>query len=59
MRVAIERIVRLELENECLKRENAELLQQLVVWQYIAHIRGLSDLELNKALPGIDRGKTD
>jgi hypothetical protein len=59
MRVAIERIARLECENERLKRENTELLQQFVVWQYNAHIHGLSDRELNKALPRIDRGQTD
>ncbi len=59
MRVAIERIARLERENERLKRENTELLQQFVVWQYNAHIRGLSAHELNKALPGIDRGQTE
>lgn len=59
MRVAIERIARLERENERLKRENTELLQQFVVWQYNAHIHGLSDRELSKALPGIDRGITD
>lgn len=59
MRVAIERIARLERENERLKSENTELLQQYVVWQYNAHIHGLSDRDLNKSLPGIDRGKTD
>lgn len=37
MRVAIERINRLEQENERLKRENAGLLQQFVVWQYNAY----------------------
>lgn len=57
MRVAIERIARLERENERLKRENMELLQQYVVWQYNASIHGLNDRELNKALPGIDRGR--
>lgn len=59
MRVAIERIARLERENERLKRENTELLQHYVVWQYNAHIHGLSERELNKALPGIDRGQTE
>jgi hypothetical protein len=48
MGVAIERIARLERENERLKRENSELLQQFIVWQYNAHIHGLSD-----------RGQTD
>ncbi len=59
MRVAIERIARLERENERLKLENTELLQQFVVWQYNAHVHGLSDRELTKALPKIDRGQTD
>lgn len=59
MRVAIERIARLERENERLKRENSELLQQFVVWQYNAHIHGLSERELRKGLPKIDRGQTD
>ncbi len=59
MRVAIERIARLERENERVKRENIELLQQFVVWQYNAHVHGLSDQELQKALPKIDRGQTD
>lgn len=59
MRVAIERIARLERENERLKRENSELLQQFVVWQYNAHIHGLSDRDLGKALPKIDRGQTE
>ncbi len=59
MRVAIERIARLERENERLNRENTELLQQFVVWQYNAHIHGLSDRELRKALPKVDRGQTD
>lgn len=59
MKIAVERITRLESENERLKRENRELLQQFVVWQYNAHIRGLSDHDLNRSLPGIDRGRTD
>jgi hypothetical protein len=59
VRVAAERIARLEHENDRLKRENRELLEQFVVWQYNAHIQGLTDRDLNKALPGIDRGQTD
>ena len=59
MRIAIERIARLERENERLKRENRELLQQFVVWQYNAHIHGLSDRELKRPLPIIDRGQTN
>lgn len=59
MRVAMERIMRLETENERLKRENWDLLQEFIVWQYNAHVHGLTARELNKALPGIDRGQTD
>lgn len=59
MRVAVERINRLEKENERLKRENAELLQQFVVWQYNAYAHGVSEHVLSRPLPSIDRGKTD
>lgn len=59
IRVAVERINRLEQENGRLKQENANLLQQFVVWQYNAYAHGLSEHELNKALPMIDRGQTD
>jgi hypothetical protein len=58
MRVAMERIARLTVENERLSRENNHLLEQFVVWQYNAHIKGLSDADLNRALPSIDRGNT-
>ena len=59
MRVAVERINRLEQENERLKRENAELLQQFVTWQYNAYAHGLDNRLLNKQLPAIDRGQTE
>lgn len=59
MRVAVERINRLEQENERLKWENAGLLQQFVVWQYNAYAHGLNDHLLNRPLPSIDRGQTD
>jgi len=59
IKIAGQRIERLERENERLKRENNELLQQFVTWQYNAHIRGLSDTDLNRSLPSIDRGQTD
>lgn len=58
MRVATERIARLENENARLKDENRRLLEQFVVWQYNAHVRGMSDHDLNRALPSIDRGNT-
>ena len=58
MRVAMQRIARLKIENDRLTRENNCLLEQLVVWQYNAAIRGLSRGDLNRALPGIDLGNT-
>jgi len=59
LKSAAERIARLENENGRLKHENDLLLEQFVVWQYNAHIHGLTDVDLNRALPGIDRGNTE
>ncbi len=59
MQVAIERIARLTQENERLVKENSMLLEQFIVWQYNAHVRGLSDRDLNKALPRVDLRKTE
>lgn len=59
IRVAAQRIARLERENERLNRENRELLQQFTVWQYNAIVKGLTKNDLNKALPRIDRGNTE
>lgn len=56
--IAAQRIERLTRENERLKRENTELLEQFVVWQYNAHAKGLTEHDLNQVLPGIDRGQT-
>lgn len=58
LRVAAERIARLEAENQRLKKELAILREQFVVWQYNAHVKGLTNLDLNRALPTIDRGQT-
>jgi hypothetical protein len=56
---ALQRLERLENENARLKRENRELLEQFVVWQYNAYARGLSDVDLNRPLPSIDRDSTN
>lgn len=56
---AAQRIERLQNENERLKRENQELLEQFVVWQYNAYVNGLTDVDLNKPLPSIDRERTE
>lgn len=58
LRAAGERIARLENENKRLVSENNLLLQQFVVWQYNAFTRGISERDLNRPLPEIDRGKT-
>lgn len=59
LRVAAERIARLEAENLRLKKEQAMLREQFVVWQYNAHLRGLTSVDLNRSLPTIDRGQTE
>ncbi|MEV8470507.1 hypothetical protein [Ralstonia sp. UNC404CL21Col] len=59
IRIAAERIARLENENARLRRENSALLQQFVVWQYNAYAMGILDRDLNRALPKIDRGTTE
>jgi hypothetical protein len=56
LRAAAERIRRLEAENTRLHRQNDALLQQFVVWQYNAHLKGMSEQELNRALPEVDLG---
>lgn len=58
IKAAAERLTRLEAENERLKQENENLLEQFVRWQYNAYARGLSDRDLNAPLPMIDRGNT-
>jgi predicted RNase H-like nuclease (RuvC/YqgF family) len=59
LKSAIQRIERLQNENERLARENRELLEQFVIWQYNAHVKGLTDFDLNKPMPSIDRSPTN
>lgn len=56
MKAAAERLERLEAENERLRQENEKILEQFVRWQYNAYARGLSERDLNRPLPTIDRG---
>lgn len=58
VQTALDRIARLTAENERLQMENSRLLEQFVVWQYNAHVRGLTAAQLNAPLPAIDRGQT-
>lgn len=55
---AREKISRLEAELFRLKAENNALLCQFVVWRYNAYARGISDVDLNKPLPVVNRGRT-
>jgi hypothetical protein len=59
MRIAMERIARLTVETQRLTRENNGLLEQFVVWQYNAHVRGMSQADLNRPLPAVDLGNTE
>lgn len=58
VQTALDRIARLTAENERLQMENSRLLEQFVVWQYNAHVRGLTAAQLNAPLPALDRGQT-
>lgn len=52
------RIVRLEAENQRLEAENQRLLEQFVVWAYNAHTRGLDKGFLSQPLPRVNRDQT-
>jgi hypothetical protein len=59
LKIAADRISRLENEVEILKRKNDALLEQFVIWQYNVYKHGLKDHQLNQPLPRIDRDITD
>lgn len=59
LKIAGERISRLEAEISALKRENSLLLEQFVRWQYNASNAGIHESQLNKPLPRIDRERSD
>ena len=58
MRIALEKIERLESENRRLESENQRLLEQFAKWAYNAHARGLGYEFLSNPLPGVNRGQT-
>jgi len=51
LKIAQNRIERLEEENARLKREQTALLAQFMVWQYNAYSRNISMEELNRPMP--------
>lgn len=55
MELALQRVDKLEAENERLKLENTRLLEQFVRWAYNANTRGLDANFLNQPLPPIRR----
>jgi len=55
---ALERISRLEAENQRLQAENERLLEQFARWAFNAYVRGIGESELNRPLPDIDRRQT-
>jgi len=59
LQLTLDRLARIEAENERLKRENATLLEQFVRWTYNAGLKGLTLDLLNRPLPAIHRGQTD
>ena len=59
LRIASDRIARLENENDMLRKKNKALLEQFVIWQYNAHKYGIKEHQLNEPLPRIDRERTE
>jgi hypothetical protein len=58
LQAALERIARLEGENERLESENQRLLGQFACWAYNAHTRGLDHAFLSRPLPSVNRDQT-
>jgi len=59
LKIAAARIASLEAENQELKEQNRLYKQMFTIWQYNAYKYGLSETQLNEALPRIDRERTD
>jgi hypothetical protein len=55
---SLERISRLEAENQRLQAENERLLEQFARWAFNAYVRGIGESELNRPLPEINRRQT-
>lgn len=59
LQVALERIARLEVENQRLAAENNSLLEQFARWAYNAQTRSLTKEILNSPLPEVDRERSE
>jgi hypothetical protein len=58
LQVALERIARLEGENQRVRMENNSLMEKFATWAYNAHSRGLDEKFLSQPLPAVDRATT-
>ncbi|NNA26926.1 hypothetical protein HBN84_16715 [Pseudomonas lundensis] len=57
--IAEQRIRRLEVENSRLQRENNQLLERFMRWQYNAHKFNVSAEKLDAPLPFVDRDSSE
>jgi hypothetical protein len=55
---ALERISRLEAENQRLLLENERLNEKFVRWAFNAYVKGMAEPDLDRPLPQIDRRQT-
>lgn len=58
LQAALERLARLEGENQRIKMENDRLLEKFATWAYNAHTRGLTEDFLSQPLPKVNRAVT-
>ena len=58
LQAALERLARVEGENQRLKMENDRLLEKFATWAYNAHARGLTEDFLSQPLPKVSRAIT-
>lgn len=58
LQAALDRLTRLEGENQRLRMENDRLLERFVTWAYNAHTRGLDERFLSQPLPPVNRATT-
>lgn len=59
LQVALDRIARLEAENQRLVAENNALLEQFARWAYNAHTRNMTKEFLDNPLPAVDRERSN
>ena len=59
LKLAADRIAKLERELARMKEENRALKQKFVVWQYNAYKHGIKEYQINQSLPEIDRERSD